>query len=101
MPTESEHDEAEAFKAMQADLLARPGSFFINRAILYSEPDLAQKIMAECVIVRCESLALRDSFQYHAFSLQFEKSPAHMVTPEYVWVIDREAGTVTAQRRQS
>ncbi|MCK5643250.1 MAG: hypothetical protein KAJ19_20745 [Gammaproteobacteria bacterium] len=74
-----------------SDLMDRPGRFKLNVGVLETDPDVAMKIMARCIIVRAEQLWHERAIEYRAYSLDFEKHELYgSPIPEYVWRLHKD-----------
>lgn len=77
---------------MSDDIHRRLGRFYIDRALIERQPDVAQAIMARCIVIRCELIYERDQFEYTAISSDFAALPGHVTAPRYNVRITMTAG---------
>lgn len=64
-------------------LFTRCGSFRINEDFFDLETDAVSLLMARCIITRCEFMWDTRSFEYRAFSPDFEPQNNCFEPPEY------------------
>lgn len=78
------------------------GRFRISRPLVEQEPDTAMRIMAQCVILRCELLYHVDAFEYVAYSSQFTPAVGNPERPaqihDYQWTYNSVANVLSAQK---
>lgn len=70
-------------------LVHRRGKFVISEVQLRRNATDFMKVMAECVVVRCELKFDTMSFEYDAISPHFEIVPEWQSAPEYGVVMER------------
>lgn len=70
-----EHDQKNAMR--------RLGSFQVDERILVIYPEEFQKIMAECLVTRCEFRYDTRAFHYTAISKHFAEVPQGAMPPDY------------------
>ena len=68
----------------------RLGRFSIPRNFVFDFPEDTKKIMAECLILRCEFLVSSDCFEYEACCDLFDELPLGQVLPTYQFSIDQD-----------
>jgi len=82
-----------------ADVLMRQfgrryGKFTISRKLLFSDPALVRKILAQTIVVKCESIFACYGFEYLAISSHFDEVEQGAIIPEYGVIIHRERDRV-------
>jgi hypothetical protein len=55
----------------------------MSRQLVERDQETARAIMGRCVVVRCEMMYAHDTFEYIAFSPDFDEVPQGMIAPEY------------------
>lgn len=110
MSKENNAIESDAFDAKAVEKESRAvdkmgvGKFYISLHILENRPEDVMRVLARCVVTRCEMQWHRREFEYVAFSPDFEKPSGPYAVPryihEYLWIF-HEDGRVEAKRADS
>lgn len=84
------------------EIFDRPGRFTLQRELVQKSPDIALRIMGQCIVLRAEALAWNDVIEYTALSMCFEKHIDGSLLPHYDWVTEGEPGfeSATARKRK-
>lgn len=72
-------------RAQVSNKVRRFGRFEIPTLVVMQYPDDVRRIMAECIIVRCEHSYMHDAFLYEAFCEQFDELGEGEIAPGYTW----------------
>lgn len=73
----------EAGEGCQKRLVRRLGSFRVSEELLKCHTAEVMKVMAECVVIRCELRYETMTFEYVAISPHFEEVPEWKIPPQY------------------
>lgn len=74
---------------------SRQGRFSIPAKIMLTQPDTAQVIMGQCLVMRCEHMMHSDTLEYMALSERFRSLTTGEMMPLYTWTIRRnEKGVI-------
>lgn len=85
MPRMSESESnKKAGMCRQPRLVRRLGRFQVSEHFVKTHPEEVMKVMAECLIVRCELRYETMTFDYVAISPHFKEIPEGSRVPEYV-----------------
>jgi len=94
------HDECDCF--LVDDITRRLGKFEIIEEMIERWPDEVLRIMSRCIVTRAEFLFHKHTFEYIAYSRDFEESNepygAPILIPTYVWEFDSEKEKLRAIR---
>lgn len=71
---------------MDNPLLRRVGRFRIAQHIALDEQENVRRVMARCVVVRCEMMYVSGAFEYTALSPDFDVVTPDCEPPEYAIV---------------
>ena len=82
MPNQTQPNN-EAGAVVQERLVRRLGSFRVSEELLRSHTAEVMKVMAECVVIRCELRYETMTFEYVAISPHFEEVPEWQIPPQY------------------
>jgi len=80
------------------DLLDRLGRFEVISVFMEENTRDVLRVMARCVVLRCEYSYHERVFKYVAYSPDFDPIPEGARAPEYAWQFDTVAGTLRAIR---
>lgn len=67
------------------NLKKRTGVFFVSQELLEQKPDLVQRIMSNCIVVRAEYLFTTAGIEYVAISNEFEEIKEGESAKLYDW----------------
>lgn len=67
-----------------SSLVRRLGRFSVPESFVRSHPEVIMKVMAECVVIRCELRYDIMTFEYAAISPHFAEVPEYLTPPAYV-----------------
>lgn len=71
------------------------GKFHIHRDMILSDEAAVLRVMAKCIVVRCELLYHNNAFEYVALSEDFAEVPEASIIPTYNIVYSANGQTVT------
>lgn len=71
------------------------GKFHIHRDMILRDESVVLRVMAKCIVVRCELLYHNESFEYVALSEEFAEVPEAGAIPTYNIVFSDNRQTVT------
>lgn len=77
----------------------RIGHFLLSKCLIENDYKAVQKVMAECVVIRCEMLYHKDSFDYIALSELFDEVDEGCEVPFYEIVVDKDLN-ISFQKRE-
>ena len=80
-------------------LINRIGRFDIAMAIIDKRPDLARRVLGECVVLRAECMLSQAAIEYVARCSAFAVVEDGDRVPDYDIEIDEDAGTITWVRK--
>lgn len=83
-------DEREDGREELVNFKRKIGHFTIAEALLDEAPDDMQSIMAEVIVVHCESLYYERAFRYTAISKHFSEIPLGYKIPEYEIITEKK-----------
>ena len=70
-------------------LVRRLGRFRVSEHLVKTRPEEVMKVMAECLVVRCELRYETMTFDYVAISRHFEEVPDYQISPTYEALLER------------
>lgn len=77
------------------ELRRRCGKLVVPAKLVAQDPDLMMRVMAECIVVRAEYLAMFDLFEYQVYSPLIPILEEGRMTPEYNIQHDLVEDTIT------
>jgi hypothetical protein len=82
------------------DFMARCAKIVIPAQLVAEEPLAIMNLMSNCVVVRCEYLAMFNMFEYHAYTTLVEPLEPNQMPFEYDVNIDVLTNTAMLVKRE-